>query len=84
MQVKYEITLPAEEKVAYIELREDLNYGQRIENFRILCGSKCVCQAYTVGHKKICAVNAAGSHFTIYVTGARDEVVMRDITLYSA
>ena len=81
-QVKYEITLPEEKKIRYIELREDLNYGQRIENFRILCGGNCIYNGYTVGHKKICGVNASGSKFTVFVTGARDEVMMRDITLY--
>lgn len=83
-QVKYEITLPEEMQIRYIDLKEDLNYGQRIENFRILNGGNCVFSGYTVGHRRICSVNTRGSKFTLFVTGARDEVHMREITVYRA
>lgn len=81
-QIKYEITLSEPRKVRYIELREDLTAGQRIESFRILCGGGAVYHGYTVGHRKICPVNAEGDRFTVFITAARDEVKMRDIMLY--
>jgi len=82
-QAEFAITLPERTKIAYIDLREDLLAGQRIESFRIYCGSSLVYNGYTVGHRKICPVNAAGDHFTLRITSARAEVQMRDIFLYS-
>ena len=81
-QTSYTVTLPEDKEIRYIVLREDLRFGQRIEHFRILCGGRCIYSGYTVGHRKICPVKVSGSSFTVSITGARDTVMMRDITVY--
>jgi alpha-L-fucosidase len=81
-QVKYEITLPEEADIGYLEMREDLLYGQRIENFRITVNGNCIYRGRTVGHRKICQIGKKTTHLTVHITGARDTVMMRDITLY--
>lgn len=81
-QVKYEITLPEEADIGYLEMREDLLHGQRIENFRITVNGNCIYRGRTVGHRKICEIGKKTTHLTVHITGARDTVMMRDITLY--
>lgn len=83
-QCKYEITLPEAKTIRYINLMEDIRIGQRIENFRILnADGGAIYYGYTVGHRKICPVNVKTDKLTFWVTGARDEVVMRDISVYT-
>ena len=85
VQVKYEIDLSEETEIRYLELREDIaNAGQRIENFRILTDGDCAFRGRTVGHRKICTINRKAKHLTVHITAARDEIAMRDITLYRA
>jgi alpha-L-fucosidase len=82
-QAKYEITLPEETDIRFVEIREDLlGAGQRIESFRILVGDRCVYMGRTVGHRKLCEINRRTDRITLHITAARDEVVLRDITLY--
>lgn len=83
-QCKYEITLPEAKTIRYVNLMEDIRIGQRIENFRILnADGGAIYYGYTVGHRKICPVNVKTDKLTFWVTGARDEVVMRDISVYT-
>ncbi len=82
-QCKFEITLNEAHEIGYVSIREDLTKGQRIENFRIYNGSRCVYTGYTVGHHKICKVNTTGDKLTLFITGARDTVQLRDITVYA-
>ncbi len=83
-QCKYEIELEEETDVRFINLMEDLTQGQRIESFRIYNGDGCVYHDYTVGHRKLCWMNIKTRKLTLYITSARDEVVMRDISVYKA
>ena len=81
-QVKYEISLPETASIRFVELREDLTHGQRIESFRILADGVCAYFGRTVGHRKLCEINRKAQHITVHVTSARDAVVLRDLTLY--
>ncbi len=83
-QCQYEIVLDTDEpvEVGYVDLREDLDYGQRIETFRLLSDDGRKYQGYTVGHRKICGLFCKTKKIVLEVTGARDTVMMRDIRVY--
>lgn len=83
-QCRFEIQFDEEEDVRYINLMEDISCGQRIETFRIYNGEDCIYSGYTVGHRKICPINVRTKALTVYVTGARDTVRMREIGAYRA
>lgn len=83
-QCRYEIQLDEQADVRYVSLMEDISLGQRISSFRILDESGCKYTGYTVGHHKICPISANTKKLILYVTGARDTVVMRDISVYRA
>ncbi len=83
-QCRYIVKLERKAKVNYVTLREDIRFGQRIESFRIFSGGTRLYEGYTVGHKKICAVSHETDRIEIVITSARDDVMMRDITVYEA
>lgn len=83
-QCKYEIILEEETDVRFVNLMEDLTQGQRIESFRIYNDNGCIYHDYTVGHRKLCWMKTKTKKLTLYITSARDEVVMRDISVYKA
>ncbi|MCR4906810.1 MAG: alpha-L-fucosidase [Clostridiales bacterium] len=83
-QVKYEIRLPEKTAVRFVNLMENIAEGQRIESFRILAGGHCVYDGHTVGHRKLCPVNVECDCLTLFITGARDTVDMREIGVYRA
>ena len=82
-QCKYELKLEKPTEIGYVELMEDLSAGQRVEHFRIYAGETCLYQGYTVGHRKLCKVDANTDTLTVFITGARDEIVMREIGVYA-
>ncbi len=82
-QCKYELDFGSHKYVRFIILREDISEGQRIESFKILDGKDPIYRGFTVGHKKICPVDCTCDKLTFFVTGARDAVKMRDITVYT-
>ncbi len=81
-QCKYEIRFPEKKKIRYVDLRENIAEGQRIERFRLLANGGTIYSGFTVGHRKICPVNAEADSLTLFVTAARDMVDMREITVY--
>ena len=83
-QCRVRLTLPEKTKIAYIQLRENIAQGQRVESFRILSGGNAIYRGYTIGNKKICPVNTETDSIEIYVTSARDTVDFRDITVFRA
>ena len=83
-QCRIRLTLPEKTKIAYIQLRENIAEGQRVESFRILSGGNAIYRGYTIGNKKICPVNAETDTIEIFVTSARDTVDFRDITVFRA
>ena len=83
-QAKFEIKLPEKTNVRFVDLMENIAEGQRIESFRILAGSRCVYEGHTVGHRKLCWMNVETDTLTLFVTGARDTVDMREIGVYRA
>ena len=83
-QAKFEIKLPEKTNVRFVNLMENIAEGQRIESFRILAGSRCVYEGHTVGHRKLCWMNVETDTLTLFVTGARDTVDMREIGVYRA
>ncbi len=83
-QAKFEIKLSEKTNVRFVNLMENIAEGQRIESFRILAGSRCVYEGHTVGHRKLCWMNVETDTLTLFVTGARDTVDMREIGVYRA
>ena len=64
-QSKYEIVFEkSETEIKYIELREDLEKGQRVESFQILAvlpdgGFRAIYQGDTIGNRKICEIRTS-------------------------
>lgn len=84
--------------IKYVVLREDIAQGQRVEAFRIVPeGSRLAAyQGTCVGNRRICPLRdpfagqnpltddsaPAVQSLTVQVTAARDEVLMKEITVY--
>ncbi|MBQ6052822.1 MAG: alpha-L-fucosidase [Clostridia bacterium] len=83
-QTKYEIKLPEKTDIRFVNLMENIAEGQRIESFRLYANGQCVYAGNTVGHRKICPVKVECDSLTFFVTGARDTVDMREISVFRA
>jgi len=83
-QPKIRVKLDGKTKIKYIELRENIAEGQRVELFRIMNGSRAIYKGYTIGNRKICPVNAETDSIDIEVLSARDAVDFKDIIVYKA
>ncbi len=83
-QCVYEIVLEEEANVRFVDIREDLTKGQRIESFRLTGDDGCKYYDYTVGHRKICRMGTKTKKLVLQVTSARDEVCLRDVRVYKA
>ena len=101
-QPKYEIVFDQPVRnVKYVEIREDIAQGQRIETFQILADTHSgaqfpLYQGTCVGNRKICVLQDPFREqnpllsdakdyvekLTLFVTAARDEVVMKEINVY--
>lgn len=83
----YEITLSRRERVGYVELREDLFYGQRVESFLIDALDQDgqwqnVYMGTTIGNKRIVRINAETERLRVRVTFARGEVKLNSIRVF--
>ena len=81
-QCVYDITLDGAEDVKYLVLAEDFTQGQRVESFKVLIGDRNVYSGFCIGHKRIIRINAKTDNIKVIITAARDEVLMREISLY--
>ena len=92
-QRRIRLAFPEKEKVAFVELKENLRNGQRVEMFRILAptyeeflwnGSTgdVIYNGYTVGNRKICPVDTETEVIEIQILSARDSVEFKDIIVY--
>ncbi len=86
-QASYLLALAREEEIAYFVLAEDINEGQRVAAFSLqqknsLGQWQTFYHGRTIGYKKICPVRVSGSQFRLLITSARDEVILKKITLY--
>ncbi|MDD5897385.1 MAG: alpha-L-fucosidase [Clostridia bacterium] len=101
-QPRYEIRFDQPvSQVKYVEIREDIAQGQRIETFQIIAGTRSgaqfpLYQGTCVGNRKICVLQDPFGQqnpllsdaqdvvekLTLFVTAARDEVVLREINVY--
>jgi alpha-L-fucosidase len=92
-QRRIRIKLSQQEEISFIELKEDIAKGQRIESFRILAladeekafnGSTAdvIYNGYTVGNRKICPVDAQAQVLEIQILSARDIVNLKAINIY--
>lgn len=93
VQRRIRLTLPQKESIAYIELKEDISKGQRVELFRIIAptveekvfNGDCrdiIFEGYTIGNRKICPVDAETDVIEIQILSARDRVNLKDIIVY--
>ena len=77
------LKLPRKHRVSYVMLEEDLTVGQRVESFFICsAGNRPLFRGTTVGHKRICPVNADTDTVTVTVTSARAKPTFRAIRLF--
>lgn len=94
-QRRIRLQLPKSERLAYIELQENIANGQRVEMFRILKSGRpenafdgnctdVIYRGYTIGNRKICPVDAETDMIEIQILSARDTVELRNIILYKA
>ncbi|MHC1694898.1 MAG: alpha-L-fucosidase [Eubacteriales bacterium] len=86
-QCVFELERTSGGKISYVVLAEDIAQGQRVDSFLLQQsdghgGWDTIYRGRTIGHKKICPVSCGASLLRLYVTSARGEVVMREISLY--
>ena len=81
-QCVYDITLDEEKDIKYLVLAENFTQGQRVESFKVLINDKNVYSGFCIGHKKIIRLHAMTDNIKVIITSARDEVLMREISLY--
>ena len=101
-QPRYEICFEEPVRtIRYVEIREDIAHGQRIETFQIIADTRSgaqfpLYQGTCVGNRKICVLqNPFGEQnpllidekdhvekLTLFVTAARDEVLLKEIKVY--
>ncbi len=86
-QCIYHVKLAEHRTVKYIVLSEDIAQGQRIETFVLQAKDDegkwmSFYKGCCIGHKKICRVSLETGEFRLFVTSARDEVVLRDLAVY--
>ena len=84
---EFELKLNKKEKIGYIELREDLFYGQRIESFLVDIKNddgqwQTEYTGTTVGNKRIIPIDKITDEVKINVTFARGEVKMGSIKVF--
>lgn len=83
----FDLALPGVKDVKYVELRENLNHGQRIETYLIDARRpdgtwRNVWAGTTVGNRRIARVDARTDALRVRVTFARGDVHMRSIKLF--
>lgn len=94
-QRRIRIKLSEKTKLAYVELRENIAKGQRVEMFRILTPTveekvfngltqDTVYEGYTIGSRKICPISAETDVLEVQILAARDTVDLKEITVYKA
>ena len=77
------LKLPQKRRVSYVMLEEDLTVGQRVESFFICsAGGRPLFRGTTIGHKRICPVNAETDTITVTVTSARAKPTFRAVRLF--
>lgn len=94
-QAVFEITLPQVQKIRYIELREDIAQGQRVECFHVRCEPVFdhVAKGTSIGYRKISRLHhykdgvgmvdwVETDRLTVRITSSRGPVCMKDIILY--
>ncbi len=92
-QRRIRIKLSKKEKISFVELKEDMAKGQRIESFRILAltneekafngsTSDVIFNGYTVGNRKICLADAEAEILELQILSARDTVNFKAINIY--
>lgn len=92
-QRRIRLKLDEKTKVAYVELRENIVKGQRVEMFRILAPTveekvfngltqDIIYDGYTIGNRKICPVSAETDVIEVQILSARDTVDIKDIIIY--
>ena len=86
-QKYYDITFDGVKKISYVELCEDIAYGQRISSFSL--SAKNIKNDFfrfaddtTIGHKKICPVGKETDSIRIYITGSRDVPLIKSIRIF--
>ena len=82
-QFKYEITLPDDTDIAWVELKENIAEGQRVESFRLFRESQSIYEGFTIGHRQLCRLNNVKTDkLTLFITCARDEVDLASVVVY--
>lgn len=92
-QRRIRLQLSEKTKIAYVEMRENIANGQRVEMFRILAPTvedkvfngltqDTIYDGYTIGNRKICPVSAETDVIEVQILSARDTVEMKDIIVY--
>ncbi len=74
------LKLPKKMHVKYVELAEDIRFGQQVETFTVsgylerVEGFRSIYHGFTIGHKKICPVDFETDTIRVKVTAHRGEV----------
>ncbi len=87
-QPVFDIKFDSPRNVKYVVLKEDIAKGQRVESFVIQLKNEfgsftSIYNSTCIGHKKICVIpEREYTELRVRITGARDEVFIKDIEIY--
>ncbi len=84
-QKKITLTFDSPKHIKFVDLKENIAEGQRVESFIISTPDSeyySRFSGYTIGHRKICPVNFTTDTITLFITGARDEADIKEFTCY--
>lgn len=80
---KVTVSLPENQPVKFVVIREEISEGQHIRGFRVCADGQCVYESECVGHKRIIPLNnICADLITVEITKSAGNVKIRDIAVY--
>jgi len=80
-QCKITLKLPEKRRISYVILAEDIAQGQRVEIFDIKPAGGNTFRGTTIGHKRICPVDAETDTVEVIIKASRAKPVMLPVVL---
>ncbi len=77
------LEFPKPEKIRWIILREDISRGQRVEHFIIESRGGMAFEGTTIGHKRICRIDAETDRLLVRILSSRGEPNMLPVEVYA-
>lgn len=85
----WEITLPEDRSFDYVQLQEDIRFGQRISSFRVEIQAEengewlPIAEGTTIGYKRIIPTGPCkAKRLRVVITGSHDRPILQSISLF--